>query len=98
VRKILYVIVVLKQAQGLDTAGIDIAVVGGASSIFSTSTSDFQRFNVHHAGYVSDVLAALYKGALIGVPTNTEGFGIPSLEAMARVARSFPRTRQVSSK
>jgi glycosyltransferase involved in cell wall biosynthesis len=78
--------VVLEQAQGLDAAGIDIVVVGGASSIFSTSASDFQRSNIHHAGYVSDDdLAALYKGALcLAFPSNTEGFGIPSLEAMAR--------------
>jgi glycosyltransferase involved in cell wall biosynthesis len=78
--------VVLEQAQRLDAAGIDIVVVGGASSIFSASASDFQRSNVHHAGYVSDDdLAALYKGALcLAFPSNTEGFGIPSLEAMAR--------------
>jgi glycosyltransferase involved in cell wall biosynthesis len=78
--------VVLEQAQGLDAAGIDIVVVGGASSIFSASASDFRRSNIHHAGYVTDDdLAALYKGALcLAFPSNTEGFGIPSLEAMAR--------------
>src|ERR1700730_3524457 len=78
--------VVLKQAQGLDAAGIDIVVVGGGSGIFSTSRSNFQRSNIHYAGYVAeDDLAALYKGALcLAFPSNTEGFGIPSLEAMAR--------------
>jgi glycosyltransferase involved in cell wall biosynthesis len=78
--------VVLEQAQGLDAAGIDIVVVGGASSIFSAGVSEFQGSNVHHVGYVSDDdLAALYKGALCSAfPSNTEGFGIPSLEAMAR--------------
>ncbi len=78
--------VVLEQAKGLDAAGIDIVVVGGASSIFSASASDFQSSNIRHAGYVSDDdLAALYKGALcLAFPSKTEGFGIPSLEAMAR--------------
>jgi glycosyltransferase involved in cell wall biosynthesis len=78
--------VVLEQVQGLDAAGIGIVVAGGASSIFSASASDFQKSNVHYAGYVSDDdLAALYKGALcLAFPSNTEGFGIPSLEAMAR--------------
>src|SRR3984893_14709034 len=78
--------VVLKQAQALDAAGIDIVVVGGGSGIFSTSRSNFQRSNIHYAGYVAeDDLAALYKGALcLAFPSNTEGFGIPSLEAMAR--------------
>jgi glycosyltransferase involved in cell wall biosynthesis len=78
--------VILEQAQGLDEAGIDIVVVGAASSIFSASTSDFQRSNIHQAGYAGDDdLAALYEGALCLVfPSNTEGFGIPPLEAMAR--------------
>jgi glycosyltransferase involved in cell wall biosynthesis len=78
--------VVLDQAQGLDASGIDIVVVGGASSIFSAGASDFQRSNIHHAGYVSDDdLAALYKGALcLAFPSKTEGFGIPLLEAMTR--------------
>jgi len=78
--------VILEQAQGLDAAGIDTVVVGGASSIFSAGASDYQRSNIHHAGYVSDDdLAALYQGALcLAFPSKTEGFGIPSLEAMAR--------------
>jgi glycosyltransferase involved in cell wall biosynthesis len=78
--------VVLKQAEGLDAAGIDIVVVGGASNIFTAYASNFQRSNIHYAGYVSDDdLAALYKGALcLAFPSNTEGFGIPSLEAMTR--------------
>jgi glycosyltransferase involved in cell wall biosynthesis len=78
--------VVLRQADGLDAAGIDLVVVGGASSIFSETKSEFQRPNIHYAGYVSDDdLAALYEGALcLTFPSTTEGFGIPPLEAMAR--------------
>jgi glycosyltransferase involved in cell wall biosynthesis len=78
--------VVLKQAQALDAAGIDIVVVGGASSIFSAMASNFHSANIHQAGYVSDDdLAALYGGALCLVfPSKTEGFGIPPLEAMTR--------------
>lgn len=78
--------VILRQAQGLDEAGIDIVVVGAASSIFSANAQAFQQSNIHYAGYVGDHdLAALYKGALCLVfPSRTEGFGIPPLEAMAR--------------
>jgi len=78
--------VVLEQAPGLDAAGIDIVVVGAASSIFSANASNVQRRNVHSTGYVSDDdLAALYEGALcLAFPSKTEGFGIPPLEAMAR--------------
>jgi glycosyltransferase involved in cell wall biosynthesis len=78
--------VVLEQAQGLDAAGIDIVVVGAASSIFSANASNVQGRNVHSAGYVSDDdLAALYEGALcLAFPSKTEGFGIPPLEAMTR--------------
>lgn len=78
--------IVLRQAQGLDEAGIDIVVVGAASSIFSSHVPTFQASNVHYAGYVGDDdLAALYSGARCLVfPSRTEGFGIPPLEAMAR--------------
>ena len=78
--------IVLEQAKGLDEAGMDIVVVGAASSIFSGNAPVLQRSNVHHAGYVSDDdLAALYEGAICLVfPSKTEGFGIPPLEAMAR--------------
>jgi glycosyltransferase involved in cell wall biosynthesis len=78
--------VILEQAQGLDAAGIDIVVVGAASSIFSANAPAFQRSNIHYAGYLGDDdLAALYEGALCLVfPSKTEGFGIPPLEAMAR--------------
>ena len=76
----------LEQARGLDAAGIDIVVVGAASSIFSANAPDYQRSNIHHAGYVGDDdLAALYDGALcLAFPSKTEGFGIPPLEATAR--------------
>lgn len=78
--------VIFDQAQGLDEAGIDIVVVGAASSVFSANAPAFQRSNVHYAGYVGDDdLAALYGGALCLVfPSRMEGFGIPPLEAMTR--------------
>jgi glycosyltransferase involved in cell wall biosynthesis len=77
--------VVLRQAEGLDGAGIDIVVVGAASSVFSTGAASFQRPNIHYAGYVNDDdLAALYERAIcLAFPSKTEGFGIPPLEAMA---------------
>jgi glycosyltransferase involved in cell wall biosynthesis len=46
--------VILEEARGLDAAGIDIVVVGGASSIFSANAPDYQRANIPHAGYVGD--------------------------------------------
>jgi glycosyltransferase involved in cell wall biosynthesis len=78
--------VILDQAQGLDAAGIDIVVSGGASNIFSAGASAFQGANIHQVGYVGDDdLAALYEGALcLAFPSKTEGFGVPPLEAMAR--------------
>jgi glycosyltransferase involved in cell wall biosynthesis len=78
--------VIFDQAQGLDEAGIDIVVVGAASSVFSANAPAFQRSNVHYAGYVGDDdLAALYGGALCLVfPSRIEGFGISPLEAMTR--------------
>jgi hypothetical protein len=43
---------------------------------------------------ISAFLAALYKGAVcLAFPSNPEGFGIASLEAMAGGARSFPQTQ-----
>jgi glycosyltransferase involved in cell wall biosynthesis len=78
--------IILEQAQALDAAGIDIVVVGGASSIFSANEPAVQRSNIHYAGYVGDDdLAAFYEGAIcLAFPSRTEGFGIPLLEAMAR--------------
>lgn len=78
--------VVLRQAEALDAAGIDIVVVGATSSIFSTGHPGIRRSNIHYAGYVNDDdLAALYEGAIcLTFPSRTEGFGIPPLEAMAR--------------
>jgi glycosyltransferase involved in cell wall biosynthesis len=77
--------VILNQAEGLDQAGIDIVVVGGASDIFAANAT-IRRPNIHHAGFVDDDdLAALYERALCLVfPSRTEGFGIPPLEAMTR--------------
>ena len=78
--------IVLGQAQALDEAGIDVVVVGGASSIFAGGEETAERSNVHHAGYVGDdELAALYENArCLAFPSKTEGFGIPPLEAMTK--------------
>jgi glycosyltransferase involved in cell wall biosynthesis len=78
--------IILKQARGLDEAGIDIVVVGAASRIFAADTPAIHQSNIHRAGYVDDdELAALYESAVCLVfPSKTEGFGIPPLEAMAR--------------
>ena len=78
--------VILKQAQGLDEAGIDIVLMGANDSIFSADQPAISHANIYHAGYVSDDdLAAFYRNALCLVfPSKTEGFGIPPLEAMAR--------------
>ncbi|MBV9530125.1 MAG: glycosyltransferase family 4 protein [Bradyrhizobium sp.] len=78
--------VILKQAQALDEAGIEIVVAGGASNIFAANTPMVRRPNIHHVGYVDDdELAALYESAICLVfPSKTEGFGIPLLEAMAK--------------
>lgn len=78
--------VVLKQAEGLDQAGIDIVVAGGASNIFAANETRPLRSNVRRVGYVTDDdLAALYAAALCLVfPSVTEGFGLPIVEAMAR--------------
>jgi glycosyltransferase involved in cell wall biosynthesis len=78
--------IVLGQTQVLDEAGIDVVVVGGASSIFAARERTVARSNVHHAGFVGDdELAALYENALCLVfPSKTEGFGIPPLEAMTK--------------
>jgi glycosyltransferase involved in cell wall biosynthesis len=76
--------VILEQAAALDAAGIDVIVVGGASSIFAAREKIVHQPNIHHAGFVGDdELAALYENALCLVfPSKTEGFGIPPLEAM----------------
>lgn len=78
--------VIIKQAQALDEAGIDVIVTGGASDIFAENAPMVTPPNVHRIGYVGDdELAALYEGALCLVfPSKTEGFGIPPLEAMAK--------------
>src|ERR1700716_3307778 len=66
--------VILEQAQGLDAAGIDIVVVGAASSIFSATAPGYQRSNIHYAGYVGDDdLAALYEAALCSIPVQDGG-------------------------
>lgn len=77
--------VVLDSAGAFDEAGIDIVVVGAASSIFS-DVQTIQQSNIHYTGHVSDDdLAALYEGAVcLAFPSKVEGFGIPLLEAMAR--------------
>jgi YD repeat-containing protein len=78
--------VILQQAEKLEAAGINIIVAGGTFSIFSSSTIDLNRSNVHCVGYAGeDDLAALYERALcLAFPSRTEGFGLPPLEAMAR--------------
>jgi glycosyltransferase involved in cell wall biosynthesis len=78
--------IVLEQAPALDAAGIDVIVVGAASSIFAATKKVANQANIHHAGFVGDdELAALYENALCLVfPSKTEGFGIPSLEAMTK--------------
>jgi glycosyltransferase involved in cell wall biosynthesis len=78
--------IVLEQAPELDAAGIDVIVVGGASSIFAAREKIADQANIHHAGFVGDdELAALYENALCLVfPSKTEGFGIPPLEAMTK--------------
>jgi glycosyltransferase involved in cell wall biosynthesis len=77
--------IILNQAQGLDEAGIDVVVAGGASNIFAANAA-IRRPNIHHTGFIDDDdLAALYERALCLVfPSRTEGFGIPPLEAMTR--------------
>jgi glycosyltransferase involved in cell wall biosynthesis len=78
--------VILRQAEALDEAGIDIVVAGGAFTIFTADSTVAGRSNIHRLGFVGDDdLAALYEGALCLVfPSYTEGFGIPPLEAMAK--------------
>jgi glycosyltransferase involved in cell wall biosynthesis len=78
--------VILRQAQALDEAGIDVVVAGGSSSIFANNEPATLRPNIHHAGFVGDdQLASLYEHAMCLVfPSKTEGFGIPLLEAMAK--------------
>lgn len=77
---------ILKQAQGLDEAGLDIVLMGSEDRIYAADQLPASHSNVYHAGYVSDDdLAAFYQNALCLVfPSKTEGFGIPPLEAMAR--------------
>jgi glycosyltransferase involved in cell wall biosynthesis len=76
--------VILKQAQALDEAGLDIVVAGGGSGIFAAEERTAARSNLHHVGFISDDdLAALYQRAVcLAFPSLTEGFGIPPLEAM----------------
>jgi glycosyltransferase involved in cell wall biosynthesis len=78
--------IVLRQAQGLNEAGIDIVLIGGEDSIYAADQLPTSHSNIYRAGYVSDDdLAAFYQNALCLVfPSKTEGFGIPPLEAMAR--------------
>lgn len=78
--------VIIAQAEALDQAGMDIVVVGGASSIFASEAVKIARSNVHYTGYVSDNdLAALYdRAACLVFPSLVEGFGLPLLEAMVR--------------
>jgi glycosyltransferase involved in cell wall biosynthesis len=78
--------VILRQAQGLDEAGIDIVLIGGEDNIFAADRLPVSHPNIYRAGYVSDDdLAGFYQNALCLVfPSKTEGFGIPPLEAMAR--------------
>jgi glycosyltransferase involved in cell wall biosynthesis len=76
--------VVLACAAALDQAGIDIAVVGGGSSIFAEAQGAQGETNVHRfEALTDDDLAALYGRALcLAFPSITEGFGLPPLEAM----------------
>lgn len=76
--------VVLQNAAALDELGLDIVIVGSASTIFSGQGNDDTAPNIRYTGYLGDnELAALYAGALcLAFPSRTEGFGIPLLEAM----------------
>jgi glycosyltransferase involved in cell wall biosynthesis len=75
---------VVEGADALDAAGIDIVIVGSTSKIF-LDTPNVVRSNIRYTGYVTDDdLAALYQTALcLTFPSTTEGFGLPTLEAMA---------------
>ena len=66
--------VVLRQAEALDAAGIDIVVVGGAR-IFE-GEAELDRPNVRLTGYVTDDdLAALMKVRVVWrFPSQNEGF------------------------
>lgn len=72
-------------AQELDRLGIDILIAGAAANAFSDVGSQSVPPNVRQLGFVTDDdLAALYKHALcFAMPSLTEGFGVPALEAMA---------------
>jgi glycosyltransferase involved in cell wall biosynthesis len=77
--------IILRQAEALDEAGIEIIVAGGGANVFAANAPTISRPNIHQVGFVGDDdLAALYERALCLVfPSTTEGFGIPPLEAMA---------------
>jgi len=75
--------IILKLALAFDEAGIDVVVASGSSSIFAANEPTALRPTFIMPASWHDELAALYKNAMcLTFLSKTEGFGIPTLEAM----------------